>query len=246
MHLKEEQVQRLLHNELRPAAEDLVREHLAGCPDCQTRLAEAERAEGAVDSLLRKLDHAPPRVDAEVIAARARAALFAWRKWAAGILLTFGLATTAYAVPGSPLPGWWKAIIEQIGDGPDRSPQAPARAPSGEPGLSGIAVAPGREFIIVFTSLQPQSRATVLLSDGAEVVVRVSNGAATFTSELDRLIIGNTGSTGTFEIRIPRAAPRVEIRVGALPIFLKEGPRVTTEQPPEASGSYLLPLTPPP
>jgi hypothetical protein len=196
-----------------------------------------------VDSLLRTLDHDPPRVNAEAVAARARAPQFAWKKWAAGIGLTFGLASTAYAVPGSPLPGWIGTIIEQLGGGPGRSTQAPAPAQSGEPALAGIALVPGRELVILFTSSQPQAQARVSLTDGAEVVVRASSGAATFTSEVDRLIIDNMASAATFEIRIPRVAPRVEIRVGDHRIFLKDGPHITTEQPPEAQGFYLLPLT---
>ena len=82
------------------------------------------------------------------------------------------------------------------------------------------------------------------LIDGAEVVVRASIGAAIFSSDVDRLVIDNRGSSATFEIKVPRAAPRVEIRVGTDRIFLKEGPRVTTEKSTESRGTYLLPLVP--
>jgi len=110
-----------------------------------------------------------------------------------------------------------------------------AQAP--DPGVAGIAVAPGRALVILFTSPQVEGQAQVSLTDGTEVVVRAPSGTATFTADVDRLVIDNPGSRATFEIQIPRAAPWVEIRVQGVPIFLKEGSRVT--------GSYLLPLTPP-
>ena len=51
------------------------------------------------------------------------------------------------------------------------------------------------------------------------------------------------GSSATFEIQIPRAAPRVEILVGGTRLFLKEGSRVTVEGTADAQGPFVLPLS---
>lgn len=247
-HLDEEQVQRLLHGELLPPAETAARAHLTACADCRQRLTQAEREEGEIDALLRHLDHPPPAIEAGAVAARARAREFGWSRWAAGLLLTLGMAGAAYAAPGSPLPGWVAAVAEWMGGGPARSPSAPAPAPAPPPppstGFAGIAVAPGRALLILFTSPQAEGRALVSLTDGGEVVVRALSGTATFTSDEDRLVIDDRDSAASFEIEIPRAAPWIEIRVGRVRIFLKDGPRVTTRQSPDTLGRYLLPLVP--
>lgn len=80
---------------------------------------------------------------------------------------------------------------------------------------------------------------------GPEVAVRGPVGAATFTSDVDRLVIDNRGSAASFEIAIPATAPRVEIRVGADRIFLKDGARVTTAGSARGRAPFLLPLASP-
>jgi hypothetical protein len=244
MHLDEEQIQRLLHGELAPAADTSARQHLAECADCRRRIAEAEREEDEVYALLRQVDHPPPPVDADAIAARARTRNFGWGRRAAGILVALGLAGAAYAAPGSPLPAWVEAVKEWIGDRPDSSPSAPAPVQAPEPRVAGIAVDPGQNLLILFTSPHAEGQAQVWLTDGTEVVVRAPIGAAIFSSDVDRLVIENHGSPASFEIGIPRSAPRVEIRVGGNRIFLKEGSRVRTEKSTDAQGLYLLPLMP--
>ena len=247
MHLDEERVQRLLHGELTPAGENSARDHMAGCADCRRRFAEARREEGEVYALLRQVDHAAPSVDADVLAARASTrveeprAASRWAPRAAGIALALGIAGVAYAVPGSPLPAWVNAVATWIGSSASQSPPAHVRAP--DPAVAGIAVPPGRDLLILFTSPQTQGQARVWLTDGADVVVRAPGGAATYTSAADRLVIDNHGSSATFEIRIPGDAPRVEIRMGGKRIFLKEGQSVTTGDSTEMRGPYPLPLT---
>lgn len=236
MHLDEELVQRLLHAELPPELETSVREHAAECPDCRARVAAAERLERAVHTLLGSLDHPLPPVDAATLADRARARSPQWYRWAAGILLAGGLAGAAYAVPGSPVPAWVTTVLQWIGARSEPLPKAPAPAEPVVVGQAGIAVPPGAGLVILFTSRQPEGEARVTLSDGDQVVVRALTGAATFTSDVDRLVVENRGSSATFEIEIPRQAPRVEIRVDGVRMFLKEGP--------ETRGPLVFPLNP--
>lgn len=226
MHLDEDQVERLLHRELGRTAEASVRQHLAACPDCRRRVAQAEQEEEDVYALLRHVDHPAPRIDAGAVTARSTARV-AWARWAASVLLALGVAAAAYAAPGSPLPAWAKAVTDWVGGRPR------ARAPDRD--VAGIAIVPGRSLVILFTSFQSWGEARVTLTDGAEVVVRAPSGTATFTSDAERLVIDNRGSSATFEIQIPRTAARVEVWVNRVRLFLKDGPRVT--------GPLLLPLT---
>ena len=242
MHLDEEQVQRFLHRELPATAAVAVEEHLAACPACQEMVALARHEIAEVDDLLGKIDHPLPKVTAETIIRQAAGRGPQWGRWAAGVLLVLVLGGVAYAAPGSPVPRWTQALVSWAGGREDALPLAPTpQTPRAE--MAGVAVTPGARLIIMFASTQPLGQAQVSLTEGGEVVVRTISGGATFTSDVDRLLIQNPGSTADFEIEIPRTAPRVEIRVGGSRIFLKDGARVTTETPSDSAGIFSLPLT---
>jgi hypothetical protein len=246
MHLEDEQIQRLLHGELSRPVETSVREHVTGCTRCRDLVGEAEREETAVFALLRSIDHPAPRIDAGAVASRARVRHVGWIRWAAGALLTLGLASAAYATPGSPVPGWVEAIARWVaGDSAPEPDPGAGGGGDGEAAVAGVAVVPGREFVILFTSRQAEGEARVSITDGASVLVRTLTGAATFTSDADRLVIDNRGPAATFEIQIPRTAPLVEIRVDGKRMFLKEGARVTAERSADPQGLYILPLVAP-
>lgn len=243
-HLEDEQIQRLLHGELSRPAASFVHEHVAACPHCRERVAQAEHEEQAVHVLLRHFDHPPPLIDAQAVAARAAArggGGVRWIRWAAAVLLTLGLASAAYAAPGSPVPAWVKTIVGWVARDSAQAPDSAAAA--GEKAAAGIAVVPGRELVILFTSSQAEGQAQVSLTESAAVVVRAVTGTATFTSDADRLVIDNrAGPPAAFEIEIPRAARLVEIRVEGSRIFLKQGSRVTTAGSANPRGVFLLPL----
>ncbi|MGH7554915.1 MAG: anti-sigma factor family protein [Longimicrobiales bacterium] len=247
MHLDDERIQRLLHGELTPSDETFARAHAARCPDCRERVASAERVEMDMAALLRHLDHAPPRVSAHALALSASTSRYHWARWAAGIVLAFGVAGAAYALPGSPIPQWVSSVIDRAGTSSDARvvPTDPATAQEDD-FVAGIAVAPGQALVILFASTQALGSANVSLSDGDQVEVRALNGAAKFTSEEDpdRLSIDNTGSSASYEILIPREAPRVEIRVAGRRVFLKEGSRMTSTPNTDARLPYTIPLTP--
>lgn len=245
MHLDEEQIERLRHGELPGKLERSIREHVAGCSECSSRVAKAGRDEDELYSLLRVLDRPLPRVDASAVVARARRAeLRRWR-WAAALIVAAGIGSAAYAMPGSPLPGWMRQAVSWVASRGNPSPAAPAQLQRGEPALAGVAIAPGRELLIQFTSHQTSGDARVSLTEGGEVIVRTVSGAAGFTTDSGRLVINNAGSTATFEILIPRTAPRVEIRVNGSRVFLKEGARVSAGDPADVRGVYVLRLGPP-
>ena len=241
MHLDEEQIQRLLHAELAPAPEASARDHLAMCAECRSRLSAAERDETWVLDQLRRLDHPPPRVHVAAITASRRARGVRWGRWAAGILVALGVAGAAYAAPGSPVRQLVHRVTSWIA-GTSARPTSRTPPPTADSVAQGIAVTPGNRFTIVFSTEQPDVEATVLLTDGADVVVRAIGGQATFTSDLDRLTVDNSGPSARFQIEIPRRAPHVEIRIDAHRVFSKQGSRVLTDGRRELEGRYLVPL----
>jgi hypothetical protein len=242
MHLDDERLQRLLDAELPPDAERSAREHAASCASCARRLDEARREEAEVRFRLRALDHPAPALDAGAIE---RAAPLeappeprrpAGLRWVAGLVAAAGLVGAAWAMPGSPLPAWARAVASLI-----VGPPAPTevREPGGP---AGISVAPGERLIIVFEARQAAGEARIDWTDGPEVVVTAPAGAATFAYETDQLAIGNRGSSASFDVRIPREAPRVEIFVGGPRVFLKEGPRVVVDPGAGLSPPYRVRL----
>jgi anti-sigma factor RsiW len=243
MHLDEERMQRLLHDELGAPAQVSVRDHLATCLECRSRLAEAEREEAWVFDRLRRLDHALPQVNAEALMSVRAPRASAWPRVAAGIFLALAAAGVAYAAPGSPLPRLLEQVIQWIAPGSQwgiESSSPPSSAPDSQ---AGIAIAPGDRLTIVFVEDRLQDTASVSLTDSSEVIVRALGGRTTFSSDNDRLVVGHQGTPAKFDILIPRAAPYVEVWAGDHRILLKEGSRIVTSVHPSAEGGYLLPLS---
>jgi hypothetical protein len=247
MHLDEDQVQRLLHDELSAQTDTAVRNHLADCDDCRERVIKAKDEEEIVYAMLGHLDRPAPLINVRTIAARSRTPNSTRLRVAAGVLLAIGLAGAAYALPDSTLRRWIEATITRVAGPSQGSTSEVSREPTSQTAASdaaGIAVAPGRDLVILFTSTQAQGYVDVSLTDDAEVIVRAPIGAATYTSDAQQLVIHNSGSSSAFEIQIPRAALRVEIRVGPQQILLKEGSRVRANRSADSRGRYRLPLVP--
>lgn len=245
MHPDVEQLERLRHGELPRANESAVRDHLAGCASCRERAADVAREEDDLHALLRRLDHQPPRVSADLVAARARARDRTLARWAAGILLTLTVGGVAYGAPGSPVRSWVRALAAR--SGPDRGHRlTPVPAPT-DSAVAGIAVAPGADLVILFARAASggTARVVVTLTDAADVVVRAPLGSASFTTDAERLVIEHQDPHASYEIGVPRAAPRVEIRAGGRTIFLKTGDRIAAV-PDGAAEPFVLPLASPP
>jgi len=208
-----------------------------------------ERAQREVDALLQRLDDPAPRFDANAVVAIARARTRERNTGllvrAAGFALACGIVTAAYSAPGSPLPIWVASVVRWVSERAQPAPQVRAPAIAPEPARAGIEVAPGRELMIDFSSFQPGGQIRVRLADRADVSVSAPSGAATFSSGAERLTIDNRGAAVTFEIEIPRSAPRVEVRIGGHPLFLKAGAQVVTAAVPDSAGRYLLRPTSP-
>lgn len=245
MHLSDELVQRLLAGE---ETNPSVRNHVADCPPCQALVERAQQDEGEILELLQAVDVPPPGINAEMLVSLARVRRQRPRpnryRWAALFLVACLLGGVAYALPGSPLKTWLSAIL-----GDSRAPSAtrdsaPGALPS-PPMSSGVALDPGDMLAIVFLAPPPGARTTVILTDDSQVVVQAPIGEARFTAEANRLLISIGSDSTVVVIRIPRAAPRVEILADARRLLTKTGPRIVTPFSPPADTAYLLPLAPP-
>jgi hypothetical protein len=244
MHLDEERLQRLLDTELIGEAESAARAHLISCATCQGEVAAAERERMELSRLLSELDHpAPPLTPADVMV-RAGSPGLTWARRAAVVVLALGLAGVAYAAPGSPIPGWIRAITGRADRVVTPSPVQRDSLQTGEPVVSGIAVDPGPRLVIVFPSPPPGSRVRVSLSDTAEVVVRALTGRASFSSGDDRLVVETGDSAAAFQVVVPRSAPWIEIRADETSLFRKERARITSTADSVSEATWLLQLTP--
>jgi anti-sigma factor RsiW len=252
VHLDDERLERLIDGELSAKDEAEARAHVDGCAACRRRMAEAERERRDVAALLATVDRPAPRIDIATIARRAaeRApgrAPWALPRWAAVLAIVVGLAGVAYALPGSPVRDWVHQVLARAQGRSVAPPSAVEPGGAGDPSLAGVAVDPGPELRVEFRSAPEggapprEGRLAIALTDGDVVHVHAPRGAATFTSLEGRLVVDDHGTGATFEIDVPRAAPRVEIRVGDRLVFLKEGDRVSA---PEAAGPppYVLPM----
>jgi hypothetical protein len=268
MHLDEERLQRLLHGELRAGEEAPLRAHLSECAECRRHLDEAERQDREMEELLGALDSPAPRglqampgwareiaagrrdVDVEShghepVPLHREPALLRREpvllRRAAALVAAVAVAGAAYAIPGSPLPRWVREVTQWM--------QTEREVVDTHPGgsvdsASGIAVSPGSGLVIEFVSRQAAGEIRVTLTDGAELTVRAPAEAATFTTDAAHLTVENRGDSASFEVRVPRAAPRVEIRLAGAPVLLKEGERVTLAAP-TGEGEFRIPLARP-
>ncbi|MFL5471860.1 MAG: hypothetical protein ACJ8A6_00315 [Gemmatimonadales bacterium] len=239
MHLDPEQLERTLHGELRPN-DGLVREHLAECQQCRLRVSEAERDEAWIMEQLRRLDHRQPSLPVPISSgAPHRAGWSRPQRLAAGLALTVAAAGAAYAVPGSPLPRAVHHVVSLLQGTIRPAPAAPLPVPVTSRSQSGIAVAPGNHFAIVFSGAA--ASATLSLTQSEDVLVRALD-PANFQSDVDRLLVESKTPGAKFEVEIPRSAPSVEIRVGGRVVFRKDSSRIDTSALKWEDGSYRLML----
>jgi len=241
MHVDEEQLQRLVDDELAEPADEWVHEHVQHCESCRDRLGRAKTEQSELFALLGTLDHPRKRVDHAALIARARAGKAKWMTRAAGFVVAAVLAGVAYAAPGSPLP----SLVARVFGGPD-APNVAAvqKAVPETPVVSGVTVPAGNRMVITFTSTQTTGEIRVTLSDRADVEVRATGTGAAFTAGEDLLTIDNASSRADFTIAIPRHARLVEIRIGEDRVFLKDGARIVTGHAVPGVDTYVIPLRP--
>ena len=243
MHLDEGQLQRALHRELRASEALEVSQHLRECDSCRRQLAEARSDETKVFDLLKVLDHAPRPVDVHALMAPSAVAYrVPQMRWAAALFLAVGLAGVAFAMPGSPLRQWLSDVGARVSrQAPGRPLLAPKAAPVAADTM-GVAVVPGGLLLVEFVSPQAEGSVRVRLTDDAVVELHTLRGVASFESSEGRLLVQNPGALASYDLLVPRSARRVEVRLGAERLFLKDGARIVTGTSADGADWYVISL----
>jgi hypothetical protein len=242
MHLDDERIQRLLHDELGSAAAE-AELHLEGCAACRELVDEAREEERRIFGLLSRVDHASPAVDPRILLGEGRASGGQWGRRAAAVVLGVAIAGAAYALPGSPLPA---ALDKLLGTGVARRDSAPEiRRDRVSAPPAGIAVPASDGLVIRLLAEGEGAVASIELTRDQEVVVRAVEGSATFTSDPGRLTVQSSGPV-RLEIYIPRTAVSVEVRSGSTLLFRKLTGGPVSEAAPDSAGRYIIPLRSPP
>lgn len=236
MHLDPEQLERLLHRELAPGQEVLLRAHLEECSYCARRLEQEAEEEREIFAALHRLDHPVPPISVAEIAGRAAAGRIPWRRIAAGIVLVLATTGALFAVPGSPLP----ALLQgALGRGAATEPHAAEPRPPYE---SGVAVRPGDDLEVVFIDQQERGSARVRLVDEPELSIRALGQPVAFDVDLGRLTVLNARAEADYEILIPRAAQSVRVLVGGEVVLHKERDRILGSASVDPEGAYRFPM----
>lgn len=190
-------------------------EHLGDCSQCQSLLSDALRRSELIGASLAEMD---TTIDVAAAKAAVRERLDAHRDGAprragplprhmgraAAILLV--AAGAAYAMPGSPVPGWlFDATPEGTIEGP--APVAVQEAPN-EGGIE-VNVPDGRIRVVV-TGVTPGSTVEVIWTDGA--TARISAAAGSSFSFGDGRAEA-TVAPGPVRIELPRFAAAVSLEV---------------------------------
>ncbi len=241
MHIDDERIEHLLHEELSEDQEKTVRSHLADCAVCRDRFQSGRADERELLASLEQLDDPVPQLTAsDVIVASRRVPRSVGLPWAAGVAFTLVAAGAAYAAPGSPVRGWVETVTDWLVVEEEAAVQdEPATPEPFDP--AGLVFDPRPNVMIVFAGA-PEGDVEIVLTDDASVTVQALGGGASFTDAGGGLIVVDGEGAGPFQILLPRSVPRFEVRAGDRTLFLKEGSIVTTAAEESPSGSYRIRL----
>ncbi|MBC7894258.1 MAG: hypothetical protein H7066_02540 [Cytophagaceae bacterium] len=239
MHLNVEHIQRALHDEPLP---DDVGLHVATCEACRARVEEAREEEARVFAMLGALDQ-PVRLPTLQLV-QSKAARRRWGgplRWAAAFVLFASLGGVAYALPGSPVRRWveaWRKGPEPVNATAPRAEPAP-----GAVDPSGVSIAAGASVVVTFTEMQSEGEVSIALADVDDIAVEATSGGAQFDVGPAGLTIRNAGLTASYEMRVPRSAAHVEVRIGGVRVWVKDGARIASTPAAGPDGVARIPIT---
>jgi hypothetical protein len=230
----------LLDGELPELEQRQVLRHTAECPGCTERLAVIRQASQATGALLELLSPPEPVLALAEVTHRARRARMR-RSGLIAAAVTLLVAATAGATVGRP---YVRAVAARIWAAvhPRASvPASPNRPPADN---AGVAVVPGLVAEIAFDTSQYSGALRVRLADSVELSIR-SDAPVSYRVRPGGIDVHNRGSTASFDVLIPRAAPYVRIRVAGRVVLEKVGPRGVVGATPDSAGRYVLSMRAP-
>jgi len=223
MHFEAGTIQALMHGELPPAEQAEAVRHQTMCEPCRTAVERARREDTWVRGRLAVLDRTPPAV-ADVMPRVQRAPHRARWSRAATLLVLLGGAGLAWAMPAvrDPVRAWLGGAARGAPAAVADLPPAPQVATSAASAGSGVSVAPGARFTVSISVTGGAGTLFVRVVEAADVSVRASGSNVSLESQDDALLVRNPGGDGDYFVEIPRAAPRVEVRVNDTRLVLVE------------------------
>ena len=231
MHPPDGDLRALLDGELDDAPRQNVVRHTASCATCYSRLLELERDVETTDELLGLLTPPPSALTLTEVAQHAVPG--PRRGWLIAATIALVILASAGAVVAAP---FIRSLVSRV----FHSRPSTALQQSSGAGQTAIALAPAAVTDIRFTVAQPDGVLRVSLADSTELVIR-SSTAVSYRVFPGGLSVENVG-TPSFDILLPRAAPRVNIVVAGHVVLEKVGPRVLAAVAPDSAGRYLLPV----
>jgi anti-sigma factor RsiW len=243
VHLSDGELQALLDGEASPERHRAATAHLLVCSVCAARAAGLTAAQQVTAELLAALDAAVPPLSVDAVIARAADA--GWSSapprrrtvLAAGVAALLLAVMAAAAIPGSPV----RRYVARLLGGP-RPPQHPAAQGPQVTG-SGVAFVPAGRVAVLFS--EPQASGAIRISFGVERSLRIAHvgGPAAYVLTAEGIAVDNRGSGASYDITIPESVTRVDVRVGARLVFVKDGTRIATLVTPDTGGVYVIPFS---
>lgn len=244
MHPDELELHHWIDGELDLGQNAVIAEHVLTCTACHARADGLREDSRSVYASLGALDLPTPAVAFAHVRARAVSAGVPWRRAAAAVAITLSISGVAVAAARGPLFSWVAAAARVLVERsvPARPVEVPA-PPAPAPSIAGVAMRTGQSMSVTFTSRQSAGQLRIVMVDDSTLQVTAPAGAAGFTSGSGVLRVENAGATANFDVRIPRDAQRVEIRVADRRVYLKIGSRVSSTFPADSTGLTLISLS---
>ena len=236
-HPSDGDLRALLDGELPASQATDTRQHVGGCAACRTRLAESEQSAQAVDALLSLLAPSASSLRLETVLHRARRGR-ARRIGLIAAAVTLMVAATAGATVARPFVRMLATRILAVVRPSARVSVLP-KAPSGA--QAGVAIVPGAVAEVVFDTTQAQGVVRVTLADTVELAIR-SSAPVSYRVYPVGVVVHNSGSTASYDVVIPRAAPQVRIVVAGRVMLEKTGPHIVSASVPDSTGRYNVTL----
>lgn len=234
-HPDRESLRRFIDGELTGDDRRATAAHIEHCSECADTLADLQREDAWVGSLLSTLD-VPQRVGASRFPRRTR--MPTWLRRAAVLFLLLSVAGAAWALPASPLRRWLDGTGVEASDASTLNETANnAPAPRG-----GIEIPVDGAVQIAFMQRQSQGAIRVILSDSTGIVLTILGDDAGIDSRsVHSVVIDNRGSSADYAIRVPHGAANVVIQVADSVVFRKTAEQVRTAVAPQ-DGIYTIAL----
>lgn len=234
-HPDRESLRRFIDGELTDDDRLATAAHIDKCTECSDTLANVQREDAWVGSLLSTLD-SPQRIAASRFAPRTRMPI--WLRRAAVLFFLLSVAGAAWALPGSPLRRWLDDTAVDASNASTLDETANhAPAPHG-----GIEIPVDGAVQIAFMQRQSRGAIRVILSDSTGIVLTILGDDAGIDSRSEHsVVIDNRASSADYAIRVPHGAADLVIRVADRIVFRKTADQVVTAVAP-SDGIYTIAL----